>query len=59
MEKLVILILAFIAISILIFGFIGYAVVTTKIIKSQEKEVARLMTVIKRYEQRANRNRVS
>jgi hypothetical protein len=59
MDKAIIITLFFIAFSVVIFGFIGYAVVTTKIIKSQEKEIAQLTTLLKRYKQREERKRAT
>lgn len=43
-------ILGFIAILIILLGFIIYSINTNKIIREQEKEIARLKTTIKRYE---------
>ena len=53
MNNTFILILFFIAITVIIVGFIGYAVTTSRIIKGQEKEIARLQTLLKRREQQA------
>lgn len=45
--------LFFIALFVIAVGFIGYAVTTSKIIKEQEKEIAKLQTALKRREQQA------
>lgn len=44
-------ILIVVSIIIIFIGFIIYSINTTKIIKSQEKEIAQLRTTIKRKEQ--------
>lgn len=41
-----------VALVIVIIGFIGYSIYTSHIIKDQEREIAKLKTTIKRYEQR-------
>ena len=53
MNNTFILILFFITVTVILVGFIGYAVTTSKIIKKQEKEIARLQTLLKRREQQA------
>ena len=45
-------ILGLILVILTITAFIGYSIITTKIIHSQEKEIAQLQTQIKRMKQR-------
>lgn len=45
-------ILGLILVILTITAFIGYSIITNKIIHSQEKEIAQLQTQIKRLEQR-------
>lgn len=45
-------ILCLILVILIVIAFIGYSIITNKIIQGQEKEIAQLQTQIKRMEQR-------
>ena len=45
-------ILGLILVILIVIAFIGYSIITNKIIQGQEKEIAQLQTQIKRMEQR-------